>query len=237
MKLKTVERGLLPLGVAIGVVLAERLSSWLEAWLSKPGAVVLFSIVVISVGIELIRFVAETLFDHSRLLRRLLLGDQYLEGAWFDIMRVNGRPSEVGISYFRYDDWEIKYTGEDYDLKCDGDCPDLAMAHQFPFTAETIVYAKDNKLLYKYTAARSDRDDVEVAGYGELQFHPNISGIPTRYSGHYYRPEGEGNFRKVCFQGFRLDDRKDRECLQRLENPGTKRDTMRQLLKRFEAAN
>lgn len=221
----------------MGVVLAERLSSWLEAWLSDPSAVVLFSVVVISASIELIRFVVATLFDHSRHLRRLLLGDQYLEGTWFDIMRVGGRPSEIGVSWLRYEDWEIKYAGEDYDLKYESGCADVAMAHRFPFTAETIVYAKDNKLLYKYTADRSDRDEVEISGYGELQFHPGRQGIPMRYSGHYYRPEGGGNFRKICFEGFRLDDRKDSECLERLGDPETRRDAMRQLLKRFEAKN
>ncbi|MGH8554975.1 MAG: hypothetical protein ACREUD_05330 [Gammaproteobacteria bacterium] len=77
-------------------------------------------------------------------------------------------------------------------------------------------------------------DEVEIAGYGELQFHPGGQGIPMRYSGHYYRPEGGGNFRKICFEGFRLDDRKD---IERLENPETRKDAMRQLLKRFEAWN
>lgn len=237
MKLKTVQRGLLPLGVAIGVVLAERLSSWFKAWLSDPSTMVLFSIVVISASIEVIRFLAETLFDHSRFLRRILLGDQYLEGTWFDIMRVAGKASEVGLSWLSYDDWEVKYAGEDYDLKYDTDCTEVAMTHRFPYTAEKIVYSKDNKLLYKYTAGRSDRDDVEIAGYGELQFHPGECGIPARYTGHYLRPEEGGILRKICFEGFRLDDKMDRECLQRLNNPETRKDAMRQLFKRFEGGN
>ena len=233
MKLKTIQRSLLPIGVTIGVVLAEQLSSWLKAWLTEPGAGVLFAVVVIAASIELVKFFADTLFDHSRLLRRILLGDQYLEGTWFDIMRVAGKPSEVGLSWLSYEDWELKYAGEDYDLKYDADNAELAMTHRFPYTAEKIVYLKDNKLLYKYVADRSDRDDLEIAGYGELQFHPGEHGIPTRHSGHYYRPEGGGVFRKISFEGFRLDERRERECLQRLNDPETRKDAMRQLLKRF----
>lgn len=178
----------------------------------------LFSIAVISASIELIKFLAETLFDQSRFLRRILLGDQYLEGTWFDIMDVAGKPSEVGLSWLSYDDWEIKYSGEDYHLKYLSDCADEAMKHRFPYTAEKIVYLKDNKLFYKYTAERSGRDEPEIVGYGELQF-PGGRGIPMRYTGHYYRQEGSGIFRKICFVGFRLDGKKDREYLQRLNNP------------------
>jgi hypothetical protein len=193
MKLKSVQHSVVPIGVTIGTVLAEQLSSWLKAWFAGPSAAVIFSVVVIGASIELVKFFADTIFDHWRLLRRLLLGDQYLEGTWFDIMHVAGKPSEVGLSWVSYEDWEIKYAGEDYNLKCDSDNVEIAMTHRFPYTAEKIVYSKDNKLLYKYTADRSDRD-VEITGYGELQFHPGERGFPIRHSGHYYRPEGAASF-------------------------------------------
>ena len=233
MKLKTVQRSLLPIGVAVGVVLTDRLSSWLKEWLTRPGVEVLFSVVVIAISIELVKVFAETLFDHSRFLRRFLLGSEYLEGTWFDIMKVAGKPSEVGLSWFTYDDWELQYSGEDYDLKPQAEHAELAMEHRFPYTAEKIVHLKNNKLLYKFTADRSDRDDLEIAGYGELQLHPGDRGIPTRYSGHYYRPEGGGVFRKISFEGFRLDETRDRDCLRRLNSPETRKDAMRELLKRL----
>ena len=40
-------------------------------------------------------------------------------------------------------------------------------------------------------------------------------------------------FRKISFDGFRLDDKKDREFLQRLNAPETRKDAMQQLLRRF----
>src|SRR5262245_12221196 len=233
MKLKTVQRSLLPIGVAVGVVLTDRLSLWLSAWLTRPGVEVLFSVVVIAVSIELVKFFAESLFDHSRVLRRVLLGNEYLEGTWFDVMRVGGKLSEVGLSWFSYDDWELKYSGEDYALVSNAVNAELVVEHRFPYTAEKIVHLKNNKLLYKFTADRSDRDDSEIAGYGELQLHPGARGVPTRYSGHYYRPEAGGVFRKISFEGFRLDETRDRDCLQRLDNPETRKDAVRELLKRF----
>lgn len=233
MKPKTFQRTLLPLSVAGGVVAAEQLSSWFEQWLVAPGASAIFSVVVIAVSIELVKSFSSDMFNHSRVFRRLVLSDQYLEGTWFDIMRVGGKAQEVGLSWLSYEDWEVKYAGEDYDLSYDGRTCEVAMTHRFPYTAEKIVYSKENKLLYKYTADRSDRDDLEIAGYGELQFHPSGNGIPIRYSGHYYRQEGGSVFRKISFEGFRLDEDKDRDSLKRLDNPETKKEALCQLLRRF----
>ncbi len=233
MKLKTIESSALPIGVTVGVVLADLLTSVARAWLTKPSTAAVVSIVVIAASIELVKFFAENLFDHCKFIRRMLLRDQYLEGTWFDIMRVDGKPTEVGLSWLGYENWEVKYTGEDYDLKYDSGGTDLAMTHRFPYTGEKVVYSKDNKLLYKYTADRSDRNDPEIAGYGELQFHPGQRGIPTRYSGHYLRPEGDAKLRKVSFEGFRLDEKKHREYLNRINDAETRKDAIRDLLRRF----
>jgi hypothetical protein len=205
MKLKTIQRSVLPIGVTVGVILAEQLSTRLKAWLTEPGAAVMLSAVVIAASIELVKFFAETLFDHWRFLRRVLLGDQYLEGTWFDIMRVAGKPSEVGLSWISYDDWEINYAGEDYDLKYDSDSAGVAMTHRFPYTAETIADDRlDLRARVGHAGLLPVRDQDQVAFAAGTQVNGDRPPRPRLHSLHACQSESQsGPF------GFRPDRRSD----------------------------
>lgn len=167
------------------------------------------------------RFLTGSLFERSKTVRRLLLGKDYIEGMWFDIMREKGNVKEIGVSSLEYADFQIKYSGEDYDL---------AVTQRLPFLAEMTQLRKDGVLMYKYTARRSDTDRLGIPGYGELQFHLGRQGMPTRYTGEYFQLNENT---KCTFEGFKLDEKKDRELLELLDDGKTRKEALRKLKEKY----
>ncbi len=208
------------LGVAVGVVLSEHAVSWAKQWFANPGVSGILSLVVVAVSVVAVNFIASNVFERSKRVRRMLLGRQYIEGTWFDVMRVGGKIEEIGISWVRYEDLEINYCGEDYDL---------TLNYCSPYEAE-MVQLKGQVLMYKYTARRSDNGNLGTQGYGELQFSPGRNGIPIKYAGSYFVLQGK---EKLSFDGFKLDEKHDRELLELLDSGKTRKEALRRLLAKY----
>ncbi|HSF29901.1 MAG TPA: hypothetical protein VLK82_05440 [Candidatus Tectomicrobia bacterium] len=208
------------LGVAVGVVLSEQWPSWAKHWFPNAGVAEVLSLITVAVSVVVLKFMAGALFEKSKRVRRMLLGRQYIEGTWLDIMRADGKLKEIGVSWLRYDGSELRYTGEDYDL---------TLNHCSPYEAE-MVQLKGQVLMYKYTARRSDNGSLGTQGYGELQFSPGRDGIPNKYSGSYFVLQGR---EKLSFEGFKLDEQKDSELLELLENGRTRKEALRRLLEEY----
>ncbi|MEX2263591.1 MAG: hypothetical protein WD696_16660 [Bryobacteraceae bacterium] len=179
------------------------------------------SLAVIAVVLKLVEFFLGSLFDRSRWVRRKLLAEQYIEGTWFDIMRRGGKPVEIGVSRLRYKDFTIRFSGEDYNIEND---PGMEAGHCSPFDAD-MVHFNGEVLAYKYTARRSDDANITTQGYGELQFFSVEDGAPSKYSGSYFVLQCN---EKMCFEGFKLDEKADAEALD-LFKRGRTREALRVL--------
>jgi hypothetical protein len=208
------------LGVAVGVVLSEHTVAWAKQWFANPGASGILSLVVVAASVVVVKFMASIAFEKSKRVRRMLLGRQYIEGTWFDVMRAGGKIAEMGISWIRYEDLEIKYCGEDYDL---------TLNYCSPYEAD-MVQLKGQVLMYKYTARRPDNGNLGTQGYGELQFSPGRNGIPNKYAGSYFVLHGK---EKLSFDGFKLDETHDRELLELLDHGKTRKEALRRLLAKY----
>ncbi len=209
------------LGVAVGVVLSQQTSHLAKSWFPVPGVTAAFSIIVIAVAIVVIRFFAGSLFVRSRVLRRILMGNQYVEGTWFDIMRKNGEVAEIGFSRIIYTRAGVKFFGEDYAL---------TMENGFPYRAE-LVQIEWPKLKYVYTANRSDSADEVTTGYGILDFLEERHGPPKKYSGKYFVLRGTDT---VSFEGIRLHEKHDKDLIHQLDDPLLRKQALSDLLEKYD---
>ncbi len=207
-------------GVAIGVVLSEQTSAWVGQWFSSRAVTVASAVAVVVASTVLARFIGSGLFVRSRALRRLLLGRQYVEGVWFDVMHKDGEVVEVGFSRIRYTASALRFSGEDYDLQ---------LEKSSPYRAD-MIRLEWPTLRYVYSAARPDDESEKVRGYGYLTFDETRSGAPRKYTGKYFplrHTEG------ILFYGIRLDEKKEAACLARLDDPARVAPALRDLLSRL----
>ncbi len=82
------------IGLAVGVVISQNTSHLITKWFTTGEITVLFAIVLITLCVYIMRFFIGSLFVQSRTVRRFLLGKQYVEGTWFDIMRKDNKVAE-----------------------------------------------------------------------------------------------------------------------------------------------
>lgn len=222
--LKRLQAAHVSIGLAVGVVLAQEFTRLAQQWLTGSFMPAVASLIVITLSVMAVKYFVNQLFNGAKWFRRLMLGKQFVEGTWFDIMRIGDQPAvEVGVSRLSYHDAEVRYSGDDYDL---------CMSHTAPYHSEMAQMKWDGQrliLMYKYRAGRSDEKQVGTEGYGELLFSPPDS-LPNHYSGCYFVLDGGS---KYSFEGFRLDERKDREILALLNRGDTKREALRSLLQKY----
>lgn len=160
------------------------------------------------------------IFDHWKGIRKKLIGQQYIEGTWFDIMKLDGQPMDIGISTFEYVDYEIRYKGQDYNL---------AKGSWAPYHTK-MVKLEWPRLTYIYTAQRQDAKTVEMTGYGVLDFHVGTKGPPTTHSGQYLALQSS---ERISFESFRLNEKKDSNVLAKLVEPTTKRQALFALFEKY----
>lgn len=208
------------IGVAIGVILSQQTSHLTTKWFTVPGINAMFAIILVTISIIIMKFFVGSLFVRSRTLRRILLGKQYVEGTWFDIMRKNNEVVEIGFSRISYTHKEVQFCGEDYNLEMD-QC--------YPFHAD-IVQINWPTLHYVYTANRSDTKEETIKGYGELDFQKELRGSPKKYSGKYFVLRGTD---KISFEGIKVNERKDKRLIELLDEPATRKKALRQLLEKY----
>jgi hypothetical protein len=142
---------------------------------------------------QLLRNGLELTFDSSRILRRLFLGKQLIEGTWLDLLKRGTDPVGYGFSRLEYDGSSVRLGGEDFLL--DG----TAQGH---YQAD-LVELEWPKIRYKYTYQSSADAGVSSQGYGEAQFIER-DGPPTHYVGFFFDlVEGK----RISFEGWRVTDR------------------------------
>lgn len=163
-------------GVAAGVAVAEAAKDLIA---DTPTAVTLaIQVLVILVTAGIARLAVEETVERSRHVRRLFLGRQYVEGAWFDYVTREAQPRLVGIIRVEAKGGSLSYYGSNFS-------PDGVF--QGNFTTRTVAFDWP-ALRFTYgptfDAADGDHDASFLTGFGEIVFQGRDDGIPLAYNGY-----------------------------------------------------
>ena len=104
-------------GVALGVILANISTNWLNQYSPPLLFSILFMLIVVGVSFQLTIFIFNTIFDRLKILRRLLLGHQYVEGTWIVEVFSNNNLMGIGITRFESANNSLRWSGLHYDLE------------------------------------------------------------------------------------------------------------------------
>ena len=207
-------------GVAVGVVVTEYTTDFITQMIKIPGSTIIWLIIVIALSIALSRYVLGIWFNHSKILRKLLIGNQFIEGTWFDTMKTESGIIEIGFSRIKYSQKKIDYWGEDYDL----------VNHQTSPYDAIMVKLEWPDFHYIYSAYRTDKDEENTKGYGKLSFERRPGNCPKKYTGKYI---AFGGSRNISFIGIKLDEKEHKEWIAKLDKPELRKKCLQELHKKF----
>jgi hypothetical protein len=191
-RIKSVANAVTTLSVGTAIVVGQQGAAWLNthqanfpSWGSPAVAVVLFY-----VASQLLRMVLELLLERLTGLRRFLLGDQFVEGVWFDLIFEGSNLISVGHSMIKYIDGKMSLSGEDFPLDHSGKGYFRSKLVDFTWPTLEYTYIYENQV-----------DDQQ--GYGVVQFVEQ-SGPPLSYTGKFVN---RSNGKRFTFQSFRVSNK------------------------------
>lgn len=208
-KLRILSKLNLAVSVGIGVVFVRISSMWVEQLAWKWWISILVALVIVGIMSPVCSYLFTHGFDNMNWLRRLLLGNQFIEGVWFDLMKQDGKSLAYGITNIKSSGSQLQLTGEDFDLRGE---------HGGYYYTDMLVISWP-VLKYKYTYQRSDDSELANHGYGEIKID-NSAYYPVRYEGFYFNLR-EG--KRVSFESWRV---RDKHTLELLNDPKTRRDAV-----------
>lgn len=191
-RIKRVTTAVTTISVGSAVIVGQQGAAWLTEyqakfppWWSPVAAVVLFFVTS-----QAVRIVLELALERITALRRFLLGDQFVEGVWFDLIFEGAALVSVGHSMIRYSDGKFRFGGEDFPL--DGSGKGHFRIELSEFSWPTL----------KYTYVYESRSGAQQ-GYGVVQFIERF-GPPVKYTGKCVNVS-DGN--RLTFESFRVLDK------------------------------
>lgn len=161
--------------------------------------------------------------EKSRKLRRMILGDAYIEGVWFNKVK-SGEENRYGLLNIEYQDESICVHGEQYD--------ESGNLKSTWHSVMSTYREKDLNLTYAYEAnyflPAGDKQVSTIQGISSIRFLKTpAGGSPNTYEGSYEDsvPVQEKHF----FLGAKVDSS---EMLKMLAN--SKKGAIQQLVKEYD---
>lgn len=164
---------------AFALFFALWLEQWAEQYLFKnnsaPLALLLLAAFVgLVVFVKLAQFLVTRWVDKSPTLRRLILGDDYIEGFWFNKVQTHDA-ALFGLLRIKVTEGGVTVHGEQYDES--GRLTATWDSQMAEYHNNTLQYA----YLVKYVG-RSDTQDVY--GFSDISFS-KVTGCPGQYTGRF----------------------------------------------------
>lgn len=146
----------------------------------------------------------------SSTVRQILIGKEWIEGTWMDIVRVKDQIQKVGVLYFEVREDSIFVTGSNYKTNGEVDNSFTSEITKFDWPKLRLWYQSDKRTIGSPTSG----------GFSELRFVPR-EGPPQKYSGFCQDYNGK---RGNC-SGWRIIDK---SILKKLDNPSTTKEVILQ---------
>lgn len=167
------------------------------------------ALIVVTLTFQLFKFIFETIFEMSEVVRKILLGREFVEGTWLDLLSHGGVPFACGVTRIVSSGSSLRITGEDYDID----------SNSCGYYAVDMLLFEFPKIKYKYTYQKSDNKGLAQEGFGEIQFMER-NGRPIKYAGFSFNLKED---RRVTFESWKVEDK---EILARLDKPESERSAI-----------
>lgn len=156
--------------------------------------------------------------ERWRGFRRTILGDNYIEGIWFN--KVPTTSPLYGLLRIEIKDGSVGIDGEQYDRN--GALTASWHSEMSKFDGDVLTYA------YKATYSKHGQKH-QVDGVSQISFaKASHSGVPQSYNGHFH--DSVGDEQACCFTGFRVET----ALKEMLEKPTEKAKAVRDLIAQAE---
>jgi hypothetical protein len=177
--------------VAAGQYAALRFNELQASNFLPPWLPLIIALILTAVLQQLLEHLLSSILESSRLIRKLFLQRQYIEGLWVDVGRTGNQIVAIGYSTISFSDGQYKFSGEDFDIDSGvrGYYRIDLIAYEWPVLKYTFVYTTSTE---------------ESNGYGEAQFSDTES-TPPKCNGfcHIFKTGS-----RFTFESFRVIDRK-----------------------------
>lgn len=134
------------------------------------------SVVLIVVLDQTITFLLQGFYETNQLLRKLLLGNQFVEGTWIEFVSQNKKIVSVGIAVISSKDYEIQINGNNFDLNGN-------LNYGFSSTAN-MARMEWPIFRYVYEDRPLQGSQDTLAGVAHIKFGPT-NNRPTIYAGSF----------------------------------------------------
>jgi hypothetical protein len=173
---------------------------------------------VVIATMHVLELLATYVFERIWVVRRFFLGDEHIEGAWFD--NVVGK-EQFGMFAIHFRDGRLFISGEQYDA-----------TGKVTATWEDYLVGFEGRTLHAcYRAPQfSDKEPSEVYGFTKYVFGGKPGKPPTFFSGFFADLSGE--CRSCQLRGFRITDR---NLLERLNMPESRSHAILELMGKSRA--
>jgi hypothetical protein len=202
--------------LAMAVTIGNFVRQWLSTYDMPSWVVFVFSFAVLAIILPWFQTWLCQLLGAVPRLRKLLLGRQYVEGSWIDVVRFNDGRELFGIVRIEPDGNSLRYGGENYDRK----------ANYCGNFASKMIEADFPVISFKYLDNPSMRETYSE-GIAVLTFEEQDAARPVRYTGacvDYYHAEAE------AIEAWKIETRGD---LQRLADPSQRKAVVLSLIETF----
>lgn len=200
------------LGIAVGAVIGIPVEEWFSSRKIPPGFTLFCAVVLIALSAWVVTFLADHMFATSSFIRRRMLGYQFVEGTWVDVVFQDGVPLGIGETCIDANGYSVTMFGENYSLEG---------AHLSGFLSTMVAMQWPVLKLVGENRSRVGGED-SPRSYCELQFS-SAGGAPIRYSGYFIMMRSGTRFEVI---GWKVNHREE---LFALRKPHKHRETLLRL--------
>lgn len=207
------------LGVAFAVIAGGFARDWLyDKGVSNDLVLILVLCFIVALS-EISGLIIKRIISWSRVLRTFLLGRQYLEGTWIDMVKCNGNIVGYGLITVSSDLGSIYINGQDYSI---------AIEPQGTFESHNLIIDWP-KITYIYSAQSPGKNNPLIEGISILNIHENIGSTPNHWTGVFVDLFDENNNR-FHTEAWKI---KDKSVIDKLKTPELREDSLKELIKKY----
>lgn len=198
--------------LSIEGLIIEKLKKYEEReWL-----ILFFGIIALVLIFKFLDLLVEKIIERSAYLRELILGDDYIEGTWIDLIEINGT-KYYGLYTNAYKEGQIVQNGEQLTSEGIPTNSWKTIASKYENNTLTLIY----QVNYFEVEKIEQPYGIVSISYSKIATHKS----PIAFTGTYY--ELSKQFYTNSFRGFKVINK---NTLKKLNQPEKRSETIKELI-------